>query len=86
VQELGWTGLQNGDLLRRAAADGFAVFLTVDKSIEFQQHVPSLALAVVALRAPSNDIADLQPLVAEVLAVLPSVVPGQFVRVSAAAR
>ena len=86
AQERGWTGLQNGDPLRRAAADGFEVFLTMDKSIEFQQDVANLALAVVALRARSNDIVDLEPLIPQVLAILPSADPGQFVRVQAAAR
>jgi len=86
VQELGWSGVQNGALLRRAAADGFDVFLTVDKSIEFQQALGDLGIAIIALRARSNDIVDLEPLIAEVLTVLPTVRPGQFIRVPAAAR
>ena len=35
----------------RAAAAGFEAFLTVDRGIEFQQHVAALPLGVVALRA-----------------------------------
>jgi hypothetical protein len=81
VQELGWAGTKNGALLGRAAADGFAVFVTVDRNLEYQQHLPGVALAVLALRARSNDVTDLLPLMPEVLAVLPTLAPGQVVRV-----
>ena len=83
VQELGWSGTKNGALLRRAAEDGFAVFLTVDRNLEYQQHVPGLGLAVVALRARSNDVVDLEPLMPSVLAVLATLSPGRIVRVPA---
>jgi hypothetical protein len=81
VQELGWAGTKNGALLRRAAGEGFEVFVTVDRNLEYQQHVPDLGLAVVALRAPSNDIIDLQPLMRDVLDLLPSLFPGRVVRI-----
>jgi hypothetical protein len=83
VQELGWSGTKNGALLRRATEAGFAVFLTVDRNLEYQQHVPGLGLAVVALRARSNDIVDLEPLMPSVLAVLATLSPGRVVRVPA---
>ena len=83
VQELGWAGTRNGVLLLRAAAEGFAAFVTVDQNLEYQQRVPGLGLAVVALRARSNDIVDLRPLIPAVLALLPTLAPGQVVRVPA---
>lgn len=81
VQELGWSGTKNGALLRRAATDGFEVFVTVDRNLEHQQHVPGLDLAVVALRARSNDVADLEPLMPAVLGLLPTLAPGRVVHV-----
>ena len=83
VPELGWAGTTNGALLARAAADGFEVLVTVDRNLEYQQHLPTLRLAVVALRARSNDIADLESLMPAVLALLPALTPGQVVRVPA---
>jgi predicted nuclease of predicted toxin-antitoxin system len=83
VQELGWSGTKNGALLRRAASEGFEVFVTVDRNLEYQQHVPGLGLAVVALRARSNDIVDLEPLMPSVLLMLPTLSAGQVVRVPA---
>jgi hypothetical protein len=67
VQEMGWSGIENGALLRRAVAEGFAVFLTVDRSIEYQQNTQDIGLAIIALRARSNDIVDLLPLMPDVL-------------------
>ena len=36
VAELGWAGVRNGELLRRAAA-AFDVLITVDRNLEYQQ-------------------------------------------------
>ncbi len=40
-----------------------------------------LPFGVVALRARSNDIVDLRPLMAAVVAALPNLAPGQLIRV-----
>ncbi len=81
VQREGWAGTKNGALLARAGAAGVEAFVTVDKGVEFQQRVAALPLGVVAIRAPSNDIVDLRPLMPAVLAALDALVPGQLVRV-----
>lgn len=81
VQELGWAGTRNGALLRRAAAEGFVVFVTVDGGIEFQQRVADLSLGIIALTAPSNDVADLRPLMPAVLVALQTLRTGTFVRI-----
>ena len=38
VQELGWTGIKNGELLRLAEND-FDVFITSDKNLRYQQNL-----------------------------------------------
>ncbi len=83
VQGLGWSGIKNGALLRRAVSERFEIFLTVDRNLEYQQHMPGVALAVITLRARSNDIVDLLPLMPAVLDLLPVVVPGQVSRIPA---
>ena len=57
VQEMGWNGIKNGVLLSRAASAGFAVFLTIDRSIPYQQNVPALGVAIVVLTMPNNKLA-----------------------------
>jgi predicted nuclease of predicted toxin-antitoxin system len=70
VQQMAWAGIQNGDLLRRAAAAAFDAFITADRNLSFQQNLAELPLAVVVLKAPSNRLADLKPLVPKLLAAL----------------
>jgi hypothetical protein len=54
VARLGWTGITNGELLRRAAAGGFDVLVTADQNLRYQQNIPRSGIAVVVLRARSN--------------------------------
>lgn len=79
VQQQGWRGIENGELLRHAAGS-FDAFLTVDKRIETNEQIPD-DLAVVTIRVRSNRIQSLRPLVPEILKALSTVKPGTSVRV-----
>jgi hypothetical protein len=76
TQQQGWSGIDNGKLLKLAAAD-FEVFLTVDRNLSFQQPVVDFDIAIVVLRAASNRIVDLKALVPELLEGLPETKAGQ---------
>jgi len=78
VAERGWAGLKNGDLLRRAATEGFAALITGDRSIQHQQNVPAFGIGVVVLVARSNRLEDLLPLVPDVLSAVAFVQPGEL--------
>jgi hypothetical protein len=82
VPQMGWAGVKNGQLLTLAEAE-FDVFITVDRNLSFQQNLPQFDIAVVVLQASSNRLADLKPLVSRVIAILPKVVIGQVISVSA---
>jgi len=75
VGEAGWAGVTNGALLRLAET-AFEVLLTVDRNLEYQQNFSGLALAVIVMDAPSNDIAVLRPLMPAVLEAIPKAQPG----------
>lgn len=62
VQQQGWAGVKNGELLQRAADHGFDIFLTADQNLEFQQNLARARLGVVVLVAASNALEDLRPL------------------------
>ena len=80
VTECGWSGKKNGELL--ALADPiFDVLLTLDKNIPYQQNLESVRIAVVILRAYSNRIPDLLPLMPDCLAALTAIQPGQVLRI-----
>lgn len=81
VQQQGWTGFKNGELLRRATDAHFEVFVTADQNLEFQQNLARSDLLVIVLVAPSNALEDLLPLVPQLLSEISRVRPGQIVRV-----
>jgi hypothetical protein len=80
VQDMGWAGIKNGALLR--LADGrFDALLTVDQGIEYQQNLSGLTISVVVMKAASNDVDDLRPLLPAVQETLASLRVGEIVQV-----
>ena len=73
---MGWATIKNGELLALAEKD-FEVFLTVDRNLSFQQHLPKFAIAVIVLRAFSNRLSDLKPLVSELIETIPTAERGK---------
>jgi hypothetical protein len=71
ARQMGWSAIENGELLALAARE-FDVFVTVDRNLSFQQHLPAFTIAVIVLRAISNRLADLQPLVPQLLTSIPA--------------
>lgn len=59
VRDEGWVGLRNGVLLRAARARRFTVFVTADRSLEFQQNLASLGIAVIVMGG-RNRLEDLK--------------------------
>jgi uncharacterized protein DUF5615 len=71
ARQQGWSTIKNGELLALATKE-FDAFVTVDRNLSFQQNLSDFTIAVVVLRARSNRLADLEPLVPELLASLPA--------------
>jgi hypothetical protein len=69
VSLIGWAGLKNGALLSQAEKE-FDVLLTMDSNMVHQQNLANYEIAIVALKAKSNRLADTQPLMPKVLAIL----------------
>ncbi len=82
VREMRWEQIANGTLLS-LVEEQFDVFLTIDKGIKYQQNMTGRTIAVIALRAVSNRVEDLIPLMPQFLALLPTVEPGQVYIIAA---
>ena len=80
VQEMGWSGKKNGELLSLAEAE-FDALLTMDQGFEHQQNLSQRRIAILLLVARSNQIEDLAPIVPAALEALGGIGPGQVVRV-----
>jgi len=81
VPEAGLSGKENGELLSIAETRGFEVFLMIDKGFAYEQSLVGRAIAVLILRAKSNQIEDLLPHVPACLASLRSTKAGQIERI-----
>ncbi len=72
---MGWATVKNGELLTLASRH-FDVFVTVDRNLTFQQNLVSFSIAVIVLQARTNRLADLRPLIPQLLEAIDAVVPG----------
>jgi len=79
VQGLGWAGTKNGALLQRASGE-CDVFVTLDGNIEHQQNLANLSFGVVVIGAVSNRMADLLPVIPDLLQAIEDVRPGEVRR------
>ncbi len=82
VQQQGWSGRKNGDLLSVAALH-FDALITTDRGIPHQQNLSRYNIGIVLLKARSNRAEDLAPLVPEVKVALRTLGAGVVVRVPA---
>jgi hypothetical protein len=81
VQYLGWSGTKNGALLAKAISNGFDVLVTMDNGVEYQQNIAKVALAVIVLEAPSNDMDDLSLLIPKLRKAIKKAKPGKVGKV-----
>ena len=79
AHERGWSQLKNGELLDSAEKEGFAVLVTTDVNLKFQQNLASRKLAIVVLTTTSWP--RIQRVASAVVAAVDSAAPGTYVEV-----
>jgi predicted nuclease of predicted toxin-antitoxin system len=75
IEDLGWKGVKNSDLLRRASGV-YDVLLTGDTNMPNQQNLAQFDVAVVQLRPRRKMIDQLVALVPRALAAIPGAPKG----------
>jgi hypothetical protein len=73
---LGWSTIQNGDLIRAAEEAGFAVLITCDRNIRHQQNLVGRQLALIELT--TNQWVTIRDNFANVLSVVETARPGSY--------
>ena len=81
VPEVGLAGKKNGELLLLAESLGFEILPTLDKGVEYEQNLAGRKIAIIILRARSNRLADLAPLVPGCIAEMRIIQAGRAVRI-----
>lgn len=82
VQEEGWAGFKNGELLSRASGN-FDVLLTADQRLRYQQNVQDFAIGIVAIETADTTLPGLQPLLPRINDAVARVLPGTVLVVRA---
>ncbi len=80
VKDAGYTGLKNGELIRRATAAGFDVLVTADRNMPEQQNIRASGIALVLV--PGSRLAEIARSAAAVDAAVRGAQPGTVTRVS----
>ena len=80
VEEAGFKGLENGDLLR-AASGTYDVLITVDQNLPYQQNIAGLNIAIVVLAAKRNSYARLKPLMPRAVSALDTIKSSEVIRI-----
>lgn len=81
VQEVGWAGKQNGELLQLAETR-FEVLVTVDTNLRYQQNFEGRSIAVVILAYSSNRLEDLRQYFHACASALDKIKPGEIVQLA----
>ena len=82
VQQQGWSGIKNGELLALAAQHGYDALISADKNMEYQQNT-RVAVSVVVLQVSRLRIETLVPLIPATLERLASLEAPTFIRIGA---
>ena len=77
AQDMGWNRMKNGELIRTAEAEGFDVFVTSDKNLQYQQNLRGREIALLVLS--TNHWPALAKECALVRSALASLQPGQYI-------
>lgn len=81
VQQQGWSGIKNGELLALAAHHGYDALISADKNMEHQQSARGLAVSVVVLQVSRLRVEVLAPLIPAALEQLLSLEKPTFIRI-----
>ncbi len=79
VQEMGWSGMKNGELLTKAEQQ-FDVFITADQKLRYQQNLTGKQLSIIVL--PTNQVPQVATLLPAIRQTLTTIRPGQVIEIS----
>ena len=73
---MGWSDLDNGDLLDEAEREGYQVLITTDQNMRYQQNLSGRRLAIIVLL--STAWPKIQMRIAKISAALDETHPGEL--------
>ena len=83
VQEAGWAGKENGELLKLAETQ-FDVLVTVDTNLRYQQNLKGRRIAIVILDYSSNRLEHLRQYFPACAVAIDKIQPGEIIQLGGA--
>jgi hypothetical protein len=78
VDNMGWRGTKDRDLLALTDAYPFDVFITADKNLPYQQRISDYQVRIVVLNTRTTKPDYLQNLIAQICPILSTLTPGSI--------
>jgi predicted nuclease of predicted toxin-antitoxin system len=85
VDDMGWRGFKDREILNLAQAHPFDVFITADKNLIHQQSLTQRSLRIVVLNSSSTRPDHLLPLIVELSPILLEIPSGTAISINDAA-
>lgn len=82
VEDMGWRGLKDQEILRLAEQHFFDGFITADKNLCHQQNLTQAILRIVVLDARSTRPDYLLPLMEKIAEIMPSLGAGTLISIN----
>ena len=79
VYEENWSTLSNGELLSAAEKAGYALFVTTDQNLHYQQNLRERQIAIVVLLSTSWP--RIRPRVDDIREAISAVYPGSYIEI-----
>jgi len=78
VQDAGWTGIENGELLEKANSN-YEIFILADKNLRYQQNLKNQKITIIEV--PTNRWPILKQIAPKIVAALDSAKPGSYITI-----
>lgn len=82
VEDMGWRGLKDKEILYLAEQHFFDAFITADKNLCYQQNLTKAVLTIVVLDARSTRPDYLLPLMEKITKIMPSLIAGSLISIN----
>jgi hypothetical protein len=81
VQELGWSGIEDKQLLNNAVAENFDVLITADKNLEYQHTISNFSIALIVIYPKLLKWEFIAPLVFQLISAIDEAEKGKIYHV-----
>jgi hypothetical protein len=80
ARSMGWAMIENGALIKAAEEAGFAILITCDRNIRYQQNLTGRQIAVIELTTSTWPV--IRARLDDVIAAVQSATPGSYITVT----